>query len=103
MKKTLDDLTGELATIRTGRASVHLLDNVMVEYYGSQTPLNQLATLHAPEPSLITVQPWDVSQIESVRLLVDCVEQGLIDFTQPLVPHVIGLHTGNQALDAFLL
>ena len=77
MKKTLDDLTGELATIRTGRASVHLLDNVMVEYYGSQTPLNQLATLHAPEPSLITVQPWDVSQIESVEKAIMTADLGL--------------------------
>ena len=77
MKTTLDDLTGELATIRTGRASVHLLDNVMVEYYGSQTPLNQLATLHAPEPSLITVQPWDVSQIESVEKAILTADLGL--------------------------
>lgn len=67
MKKTLGDLTRELATIRTGRASVHLLDHVMVDYYGSQTPLSQTATLHAPEASLITVQPWDVSQIENVE------------------------------------
>jgi ribosome recycling factor len=67
MGKTLGDLTRELATIQTGRASVHLLDNVIVDYYGSQTPLNQLATLHAPEASLINVQPWDVSQIESVE------------------------------------
>lgn len=67
MRKTLDDLTRELAVIRTGRASVHLLDQVTVDYYGSPTPLNQVATLGAPEPSLVTVQPWDVSQIESVE------------------------------------
>ena len=77
MKKTLDDLTGELATIRTGRASVHLLDPVTVDYYGSQTPLNQLATLHAPEPSLITVQPWDVSQIQSVEKAILAADLGL--------------------------
>jgi ribosome recycling factor len=77
MKKTLDDLTGELAAIRTGRATVHLLDPVMVNYYGSQTPLNQLATLHAPEPSLITVQPWDVSQIESVEKAILAADLGL--------------------------
>ncbi len=77
MKKTLDDLTGELSTIRTGRASVHLLDHVMVDYYGSQTPLNQLATLHAPEPSMITVQPWDVSQIEGVEKAILTANLGL--------------------------
>lgn len=63
MQKTIEDMGRELASIRTGRASVHLLDGVMVDYYGVPTPLNQVATLHAPEPNLITVQPWDVSQI----------------------------------------
>lgn len=67
MQKTLDDLAQELSGLRTGRATVHLLDNVSVDYYGSTTPVNQLATIHAPEPSLITVQPWDVSQIASIE------------------------------------
>jgi len=67
MQKTLEDLRRELATIRTGRASVHILDDVSVDYYGTPTPVNQLATLHAPEPSLITIQPWDISQIESIE------------------------------------
>ncbi|MEE8349132.1 MAG: ribosome recycling factor [Acidobacteriota bacterium] len=77
MKKTVVDLTGELAAIRTGRASVHLLDHVVVDYYGSPTPLNQLATLHVPEPSLITVQPWDVSQLESVEKAILAADLGL--------------------------
>ncbi len=67
MDKTIADLTRSLASIRTGRASVHLLDHVMVNYYGTQTPINQLATLHVPEPSLVTVQPWDVSQIGEIE------------------------------------
>lgn len=67
MDKTIEDLTRELATVRTGRASIHLLDNIRVDYYGTMTPLNQLATLHAPDPSMITVQPWDVSQIQSIE------------------------------------
>ncbi len=67
MDKTIADLTRSLASIRTGRASVHLLDHVVVNYYGTQTPINQLATLHVPEPSLITVQPWDVSQIGEIE------------------------------------
>lgn len=67
MQKTLEDLRRELAMVRTGRASVHLLDHVTVNYYGSPTPLNQLATLHVPEPTLITVQPWDVSQMQAIE------------------------------------
>ena len=67
MKKTSEDLTRELASIRTGRASVHLLDQVSVDYYGTRTPINQLATLHAPEPSLLTVQPYDTSQIGAIE------------------------------------
>lgn len=67
MNKTIGDLNRSLATIRTGRASVHLLDHLVVNYYGTQTPINQLATLHVPEPSLITVQPWDISQIGEIE------------------------------------
>ena len=67
MDKTLGDLSRSLSTIRTGRASVHFLDHVMVHYYGTQTPINQLSTLHVPEPSLITVQPWDISQIGEIE------------------------------------
>lgn len=67
MAKTLEDLSRELASIRTGRASLHLLDNIKVDYYGTLTPLNQLATLHVPEPTLITIQPWDSSQIQNIE------------------------------------
>ena len=77
MKKTIGDLTQELASIRTGRASVHLLDNVVVDYYGDPTPLNQLATLHAPEPNLITLQPWDVSQISRMEKAILASNLGL--------------------------
>lgn len=70
MGKTIDDLSRELASVRTGRASVHLLDQITVDYYGTATPLNQVATIHAPEPSLLTVQPWDVSQIAAVERAV---------------------------------
>jgi ribosome recycling factor len=77
MNKTLGDLERELATIRTGRASVHLLDNVKVDYYGTLTPVNQLATLHAPEPNLITVQPWDVSQLGAIEKAIMVADLGL--------------------------
>ena len=57
MEKALSDLQHDMAAVRTGRASVSLLDNVRADYYGTPTPLNQLATLHVPEPTLVSVQP----------------------------------------------
>ena len=77
MQKTLEDLTGDLATIRTGRASVHLLDHVSVDYYGNLTPVSQLATLHAPEPNLITVQAYDTSQIDPIEKAILKADLGL--------------------------
>lgn len=77
MDKTIEDLMRELTTIRTGRASVHILDQVQVDYYGTLTPINQLATLHVPDPSLITVQPWDSSQIASLERAVQASNLGL--------------------------
>jgi ribosome recycling factor len=77
MEKTKSDLQHELATIRTGRASLALLDHVRVDYYGTLTPLNQLATLAVPEPNLITVQPWDVSQIGAIEKAIRAADLGL--------------------------
>jgi ribosome recycling factor len=77
MEKTKSDLQHELGTIRTGRASLTLLDHVRVDYYGTPTPLNQLATLGVPEPTLITVQPWDVSQIGSIEKAIRSADLGL--------------------------
>src|SRR5215469_14028783 len=67
MEKVLADLHNEMAHIRTGRASIGLLDSVRVDYYGSPVPLNQVAQLHVPEPAMITVQPWDASQIREIE------------------------------------
>jgi ribosome recycling factor len=77
MDKALADLQHDMAGVRTGRASVSLLDNVRADYYGTLTPLNQLATLHVPEPSLITVQPWDVSQIGIIEKAIRAADLGL--------------------------
>ncbi len=67
MEKAVADFQHELGTLRTGRASINILDGIQVEYYGTPTPLNQLANLHVPEPGMITVQPWDVSQINAIE------------------------------------
>ena len=77
MDKSLEDLSRELATVRTGRASIHLLDKVNVDYYGSLTPINQLATVHVPDPSLITVQPWDTSQMATIEKAILASDLGL--------------------------
>jgi len=77
LEKTRGDLRQELTTIRTGKASLSLLDQVRVDYYGTPTPLNQLATLAIPEPSLITVQPWDISQIGGIEKAIRAADLGL--------------------------
>ncbi len=77
MEKTLEDLRAALATIRTGRASISLLDHVKMDYYGTPTPVNQLATLSVPEHSMILVQPWDVSQIGNLEKAIRTSDLGL--------------------------
>jgi ribosome recycling factor len=77
MDKALSDLQHEMATIRTGRASLSILDNLRVYYYGTPTPLNQVANLHVPEPALITIQPWDVSQIGLIEKVIRTSDLGL--------------------------
>jgi ribosome recycling factor len=77
MEKVLADLQHALASIRTGRASVSIFDGLRVDYYGTPTPLNQLANLHVPEPQLITIQPWDVSQIGSIEKAIRSSDLGL--------------------------
>src|SRR5436305_4835494 len=77
MDKVLSDLQHAIASIRTGRASVGIFDNIKVDYYGTPTPLNQVANLHVPEPSLITIQPWDVSQIAAIEKAIRGSDLGL--------------------------
>ena len=77
MEKALSDLQHEMAGIRTGRASLGILDHIRVDYYGTPTPLNQVANLHVPEPSLITISPWDVSQIGPIEKAIRTSDLGL--------------------------
>src|SRR3954468_16831839 len=77
MEKALSDMQHDMAAIRTGRASLGILDHIRVDYYGTPTPLNQLANLHVPEPSLITIQPWDVSQIGPIEKAIRTSDLGL--------------------------
>src|SRR6516225_2171609 len=77
MEKAVSDLQHEMASIRTGRASLGILDHIRVDYYGTPTPLNQLANLHVPEPSRITIQPWDMSQIGPIEKAIRASDLGL--------------------------
>jgi ribosome recycling factor len=77
MAKALEDMRQELASIRTGRASTALLEHLKVEYYGTPTPLNQVATLGVPEPSLLTVQPWDPSLLPALDKVIRSSDLGL--------------------------
>ncbi len=77
MEKALSDLQHDMAAIRTGRASLGILDHIRVDYYGTPTPLNQIANLHVPEPALITIQPWDVSQIGPIERAIRTSDLGL--------------------------
>ncbi|HAX41062.1 MAG: ribosome recycling factor [Bryobacteraceae bacterium] len=77
MEKVISDFQHQMTTLRTGRASVHLLDGVTVEAYGSPMPISHLATLHAPEPTMITVQPYDASQIGPIEKAIRSADLGL--------------------------
>ena len=67
MRNSIEALERELNRVRTGRASLSILDGIRVDYYGTLTPLNQMATLAVPESRLITIQPWDVSVIKDIE------------------------------------
>lgn len=77
MEAVIEDARRKLATVRTGRAAVSLLDNIMVDYYGTQTPLNQMASVHVPEPQMLTVQPWDQTQVGAIEKAIRAADLGL--------------------------
>ncbi len=77
MEGAIDDFRRRLATVRTGRAAVSLLDSVTVDYYGTPTSLSQMASVHAPEPQMLTVQPWDQSQLGAIEKAIRTSDLGL--------------------------
>lgn len=78
MQKSIEALKGELNRVRTGRASIALLDGIKVDYYGTSTPLNQVATLAVPESRLITIQPWDASILPDIEKAILKSDLGLV-------------------------
>ena len=77
MIKAAEDLRVELTSVRTGRASTALLEHLKVEYYGTPTPLNQVATLGVPDPAMLTVQPWDPSLLAVIDKVIRSSDLGL--------------------------
>lgn len=77
MSSAVEDSRKKLASVRTGRATISILDSVTVEYYGTEMPLNQVATIHAPEPTMLTVQPFDPTQIAGIEKAIRASDLGL--------------------------
>jgi ribosome recycling factor len=77
MDSAVDHTRGEFNTVRTGRASAALLDRIQIDYYGTATPLKQLATVNVPEPRLLTIQPFDPSSIKSIEKAIQESDLGL--------------------------
>ena len=76
MDKTVDDFRANLLSVRTGRASVHMLDNIRVDYYGTETPIAQIAQVTTPEANLIVVQPWEISLVGAIEKAIRTSSQG---------------------------
>ena len=76
MEKTVDDFRANLLSARTGRASVHMLDQVKVDYYGTDTPVSQVAQITTPEAQLILVQPWEISLVPAIEKAIRTSNQG---------------------------
>lgn len=77
MEGAIEDFKRKMATVRTGRATVGLLDSVMVDYYGTPTPLSQMASVNVPEAQMLTVQPWDASQVGAIEKAIRTSDLGL--------------------------
>ncbi|MDQ1524028.1 MAG: ribosome recycling factor [Pyrinomonadaceae bacterium] len=77
MEASIEDLRRRLSSVRTGRAVVTLLDPVVVDYYGTPTPLNQMASISVPDAQMLAVQPWDVSQLNAIEKAIRTADLGL--------------------------
>jgi len=77
MEGVIEDFKRKLSNVRTGRATVGILDGVMVDYYGTPTPLTQMASVAVPEPQLLTVQPWDATQLGAIEKAINAANLGM--------------------------
>ena len=77
MLKTIDVVKANFASVRAGRANAGVLDRIMVEYYGTPTPLNQVAAISAPDPRTLTIQPWDASLLKEIEKAIQVSDLGI--------------------------
>jgi ribosome recycling factor len=77
MKKTLEVMQQEFSTLRAGRANAAVLDRITIDYYGTQTPLNQVASISSPEPRLLAIQPWDASTMKAIEKAIQSSDLGI--------------------------
>jgi ribosome recycling factor len=77
MRAVIDDYMRQLSAVRTGRATIGILDHVVVDYYGTPTPLNQMASVSVPEPQMLAVQPWDVTQMDAIEKAINTANLGI--------------------------
>lgn len=77
MEKCLDSLERDFSTIRAGRANPNVLNNVMVDYYGTPTPVGQMAAVSVPEPRLLVIQPWDASTLKDIEKAINVADIGI--------------------------
>lgn len=77
MKKTIANLDGELGTIRAGRANPHVLDRIMVDYYGTPTPIQQVGNVSVPEPRMIQIQPWERNMVKTIEKAIQVSDLGI--------------------------
>jgi len=88
MESTVEDFRGHLASARTGRANVHMLDQIKVDYYGTDTPVAQMGQVSTPEPTLILVQPYDLAMVSSIEKAIRTSSAGLNPMTDGKVIRV---------------
>ncbi len=77
MKKTIDSVAADFGSVRAGRANAQVLDRITVEYYGTPTPLNQVATIASPDPRQLTIQPWDSSLLRAIEKAINTSDLGI--------------------------
>jgi ribosome recycling factor len=77
MKTSVEHFRGDLAKLRTGRANINIFEDIRIDYYGTSTPINQVATLTVPDPTLIQIQPWDPTLLEKIDKAIHAADLGL--------------------------
>lgn len=77
MQKTIDVVVSDFASVRAGRANASVLDKIMVDYYGSPTPINQVASISSPDPRSLTIQPWDITILKAIEKAIQISDLGI--------------------------